>query len=135
MSENIKNEIIQQCISISHKFDLQSILLSPFTGQINGEDTLLFVLLYYYTNDESFDLKVNYDIWMADYPRDRKRFMDMLIDLFVYKEKLNQKRLEMIYPIVGDDLKNKIENILYHRIDLLTEWSKKKLEEMFRIKL
>jgi hypothetical protein len=132
INEEIKRNLISLCATLAKKFDLKSIFNKPFEGMIDGKDMLLFVLLYFYTKDNSYGFKIDYDIWFDNYPRERRDFMVTLIELFTEYDKLKKKQFEPLYPILGDGTVERIKQMLSLRVGLLNEWTVNEFENKLK---
>jgi Predicted NTPase (NACHT family) len=122
IDENIKRNIIYLCVILTKKFDLKSIFHKPFDGLTEGKDMLLFVLLYSYTKNMSYDIQVDYDVWLCDSPRELRDLIVTLIELFMEYDKLKTTEFETLYPILGENTVFHIKRMLSLRVGLLNEW-------------
>jgi hypothetical protein len=125
-----KDEYLQYIIALVDKYGLKEEFPNIDLYQLEGQDLLLFILLYHYTKEEQYHLIEDYDDWLDNYPRERKALLDTLLAVFTKNEQLDLKALEALYPVMGKKLARRLEELLLFRTELIEQFDKDTFEEL-----
>lgn len=123
-------ELLQSTIALCKKYNLRRRFLeSNVPVFIEGKDLLLFILLYYFTQSETYDLGIDYDDWLDNHKNERHDLIATLIQLFTVEEKLQTTKLQIVYPILGKNLVQRIDEFLVFKPELVNDFSVGRFEQ------
>lgn len=126
-----EEECLELCAIISEKFKLQEIFIQADTPTyLEGKDLFLFILLFYYLREDKYNLNIDYDEFLNEYNRERKEFLNKLIELFTVNEKLQTQDLESINDVLGEKLVTRLKDLIGFRPELLNEFNISDFEDM-----
>ena len=72
-----------------------------------GEHLTPYILQYYFTNSDEFDIEIDYDKHTENFKRERMQLLHTLINLFTKKDKLDLPELMTLKPVLGESFTNK----------------------------
>ncbi|HKK78972.1 MAG TPA: hypothetical protein VJ933_05055, partial [Phaeodactylibacter sp.] len=125
-----KEHLLSLTINLVHQYQLKTVFQSLSIDQMEGKDLVLFILLYHFTKDKAYDLQLNYDEWLSEYPRERMDLINHLIALFTHNDRLVMEELQQLFEVLVAPLVNRLLEVVNFREYLIAPFERKKFEEL-----
>jgi len=135
LKKSNNSEYIEKIIPLTGIMLSKSQLIASFKNpegisSYNGEHLTPYILQYYFTNSDEFDLKIDYDKHTEDYKRERMQLLHTLLKLFTKNEKPDLIEIMALKPILGESFTNRIQQYLDYNSELLKEFDVEELENL-----